>query len=88
MATAPTLKDIAKWPAPNYNNPRDVMDPAVYGVNIPLAVLMTAFIGGRFYSRTILVRNALGADDWSMLVAYVGADVCRKVGKEKQIDRS
>lgn len=70
MAT-PTVEDILSWPVPDYDNPRDVLDPVVYGVNIPLAVLMTAFMGGRFYSRTILVRGALGPDDWTMLVSYV-----------------
>ncbi|KAL3451247.1 hypothetical protein BJX65DRAFT_237705 [Aspergillus insuetus] len=70
MAT-PTLKDMLDWPEPNYDNPREPLDPVIYGVNIPLMVLMTAFVGGRFLSRTYLVRNALGADDWTMLIAYV-----------------
>ena len=72
MATLSFL-DVLSWPAANYDNPRDVLDPVVYGVNIPLMVLMTAFMGGRFYSRTILVRGALGRDDWTMLIAYVCA---------------
>ncbi|KAL1958126.1 hypothetical protein VTO42DRAFT_5166 [Malbranchea cinnamomea] len=72
MAT-PTLEDMLSWPLPNYDNPREPLDPAVYGLNIPLAVLMTFFVGGRFYSRTFLVRGALGLDDWTMLVAFVFA---------------
>jgi hypothetical protein len=70
MAT-PTAEDMRHWPEPNYNHPHEPLNPAVYGVNIPLIALMTIFIAGRFYSRTILVRNALGMDDWTMLVAYV-----------------
>jgi hypothetical protein len=75
MAT-PTLKDMLDWPEPNYDNPREPLDPVIYGVNIPLMVLMTAFVGGRFLSRTYLVRNALGADDWTMLIAYVRPGAC------------
>lgn len=69
---APTPEDMAKWPIPNYENPHDPFDPVIYGVEIPLIVLMTLFIAGRFYSRSVLVKNALGVDDWVMLVAYVG----------------
>ncbi|KAL3471573.1 hypothetical protein BJX99DRAFT_266619 [Aspergillus californicus] len=69
--STPTLEQMLTWPDPNYENPHDPLDPVIYGVNIPLMVLMTVFVAGRFLSRTYLVRNALGLDDWTMLVAYV-----------------
>ncbi|KAF1809812.1 hypothetical protein P152DRAFT_150824 [Eremomyces bilateralis CBS 781.70] len=72
MAT-PTLEDIATWPEPNYDNPRDVLDPVVWGVGITLMILATIFISCRFYSRFVVVRNALGLDDWTMLLAYIFA---------------
>ncbi|CBF74469.1 hypothetical protein AN4213.2 [Aspergillus nidulans FGSC A4] len=71
MAT-PGLDVIMSW-TPNYDHPHEPLDAVIYGVNIPLMVLMTIFVAGRFLSRTFLVRNALGVDDWMMLVAYVGA---------------
>lgn len=70
MAT-PGLDVIMSW-TPNYDHPHEPLDAVIYGVNIPLMVLMTIFVAGRFLSRTFLVRNALGVDDWMMLVAYVG----------------
>jgi hypothetical protein len=68
---APTPEDIRRWPVPNYGHPHEPLNPAVHGVNIALIALMTLFIAGRFYSRTFIVRNALGIDNWTMLVAYV-----------------
>lgn len=79
MAT-PTLEDMLSWPEPDYENPRNTLDVAIYVVEGFLLALMTFFIVGRFYSRTILVKNALGADDWVMLLAYVSwpATACQK----------
>jgi hypothetical protein len=69
--TTPSLEDMMKWPQPDYDNPHEPLDAVIYGVNIPLMVVMTVFVAGRFLSRTYLVRNALGIDDWTMLIAYV-----------------
>ncbi|KAL4941709.1 hypothetical protein BDV06DRAFT_222847 [Aspergillus oleicola] len=66
-----TLDVISSWPTPNYDNPHEPLDIVIYAVNIPLMALMTVFVAGRFISRTCLVRNALGVDDWTMLIAYV-----------------
>ncbi|KAL5336498.1 hypothetical protein BJX70DRAFT_389932 [Aspergillus crustosus] len=69
--TTPSFEDMLKWPQPDYDNPHEPLDAVIYGVNIPLMVLMTVFVAGRFLSRTYLVRNALGIDDWTMLIAYI-----------------
>ncbi|KAL4919294.1 hypothetical protein BDW62DRAFT_209779 [Aspergillus aurantiobrunneus] len=69
--STPSIEDMLTWPTPNYGNPREPLDAVIYGVNIPLMVLMTVFVAGRFVSRTFLVRNALGIDDWTMLIAYL-----------------
>ncbi|KAF1808448.1 hypothetical protein P152DRAFT_424960 [Eremomyces bilateralis CBS 781.70] len=73
MSQLPTLDVVLSWPTPDYENPRDVLDPLVWGVDITLIVLTTIFIVCRFYSRIIIIRNALGMDDWTMLMAYVCA---------------
>lgn len=69
--STPSIDVIASWPTPNYDNPHEPLDAVIYAVNIPLMALMTVFVAGRFVSRTFLVRNALGIDDWMMLIAYV-----------------
>ncbi|KAF2870875.1 hypothetical protein BDV95DRAFT_607990 [Massariosphaeria phaeospora] len=71
MPRTPTPQEMAAWPAPNYVDP-ETRRPLVLGINIPLLVLMIAFISMRFYSRTVIVR-ALGKDDWFMLAAAVTA---------------
>ncbi|KAL4992428.1 hypothetical protein BDW68DRAFT_173132 [Aspergillus falconensis] len=88
MAT-PGLDVIMSW-APNYDRPHEPLDAVIYGVNIPLMVLMTVFVAGRFISRTFLVRNALGVDDWMMLLAYVlamGLSACQLVEPRYGIGR-
>jgi hypothetical protein len=69
MATLPTTADVLKWPTPNYVDPV-TRRPLVLSVEIPLTVLTILFTGGRFYSRTVIVK-ALGWDDWFMLAATV-----------------
>ncbi|OJJ57701.1 hypothetical protein ASPSYDRAFT_133705 [Aspergillus sydowii CBS 593.65] len=69
--STPSVDIIASWPTPDYDNPHEPLDTIIYAVNIPLMVLMTVFVGARFISRTFLVRNALGIDDWMMLIAFV-----------------
>jgi len=36
-------------------------------------VISAVFVGMRFYTRTTLLRNVLGAEDWTILVALVFA---------------
>jgi hypothetical protein len=60
-------------PPPNYDNPEETLQPAIWGVEITMIILMTVFMFGRFYSRTVLVKGALGWDDWIMMAAYVRA---------------
>ncbi|KIW08005.1 uncharacterized protein PV09_00951 [Verruconis gallopava] len=62
---------IATWPTPNYDDPAHTLKPAIWGIELSLGILMTIFIAGRFYSRTVLVKGALGADDWFILFAYI-----------------
>lgn len=69
--STPSIDIVASWPTPDYDNPHEPLDTVIYAVNIPLMALMTVFVAGRFVSRTFLVRNALGIDDWMMLIAYV-----------------
>lgn len=71
MAT-PTLQEMLQWPKPNYDDP-ETLAPSIYAVNCCCIGVMTLFMVGRFWSRTIIVRGALAADDWTMLVAYVCA---------------
>ncbi len=85
--STPSVDIIASWPTPDYDNPHEPLDTIIYAVNIPLMVLMTVFVGARFISRTFLVRNALGIDDWMMLIAFVRMDsdvfVCSSVNPLK-----
>ncbi|BCS27383.1 uncharacterized protein APUU_60431A [Aspergillus puulaauensis] len=69
--STPSIDIVASWPTPDYDNPHEPLDTVIYAVNIPLMALMTVFVASRFVSRTFLVRNALGMDDWMMLIAYV-----------------
>ncbi|CEL00867.1 hypothetical protein ASPCAL00460 [Aspergillus calidoustus] len=69
----PTPQDMAAWPTPDYDSPHEPLTSVIYGVNISLMVLMTIFVCGRFYSRIFLTRSNLGADDWTMLIAFVMA---------------
>lgn len=71
IMSMPTPEEIASWPIPDYENPHGTLEFAIYGINISLMAAMTMFIAGRFYSRILLTRSALGADDWTMLAAYV-----------------
>ena len=66
----PTLSDILSWPPPNYVNPETRVN-LILGVEIPLAVTMTAFIAGRVVVAVKRLKKALGIDDWIMLVAWV-----------------
>ena len=63
--------DLNERPLPQYDNPSVTLTPAIWGVEITMIILMTAFMAGRFYSRTVLVKGALGWDDWIMFAAYV-----------------
>ena len=63
----PTPAEMATWPAPNYIDP-ETRRALVLGIEIPLMVLVIAFLGCRLYSRTVIVR-AIGKDDWVMLAA-------------------
>jgi hypothetical protein len=65
----PTAAELASWPEINYVNP-ETRRPLTLAVNIPMTVLVIAFISCRFYSRTVLTRS-LGWDDWVMLAAAV-----------------
>jgi hypothetical protein len=58
-------------PIPNYDHPHGPLTPTILGVEISMISLMTLFVAGRFYSRTVLVKGALGVDDWVMVVAFV-----------------
>ena len=44
----------------------------ILAVEIPVAMIMLAAVGLRFYAR-VFVKRALGADDWVMGVATVSA---------------
>ncbi|KAF2264575.1 hypothetical protein CC78DRAFT_516787 [Lojkania enalia] len=68
MTTA-TPKEIADWPAPNYENPVS-RHGLVTGLTIPTMSLVVIFMGIRFYGKGVL-RRALGLDDWIMLAAAV-----------------
>ncbi len=68
MALSPAI--IASWPEPNYVNPITLSTP-VHAVNGVCIATMTVIIAARFYARTRVVRKPLGADDWTMFVAYV-----------------
>jgi len=39
------------------------------GLEIPLAVIMTGFVGARMYARAS--KRVAGWDDWTMLAAWV-----------------
>ncbi|KAF2084266.1 hypothetical protein K490DRAFT_18159, partial [Saccharata proteae CBS 121410] len=67
MATV-TPADIASWPAPNYDHPHTRI-PILAGLEIPFAIIMTAFVATRFYGRACITK-ILGADDWVMLAAW------------------
>lgn len=67
---SPTVEEMLSWPTPNYDDP-ETLDAAVFAVNSACIVLMTVFVAGRFWSRTVIVKGALAIDDWIMLVAYV-----------------
>lgn len=68
----PTPAEFASFPEPNYVNPI-TRQPLVVGVMVPLSVLVIVFMFCRLYSRTILV-NAIGWDDWIMMLAGVSFD--------------
>ncbi|OCK82546.1 hypothetical protein K432DRAFT_380360 [Lepidopterella palustris CBS 459.81] len=62
-----TPADIASWPMPNYVDPETRVN-LIYGVEIPLTVVMTLFVAARLVGRRKL--NAFGLDDWTMLLAW------------------
>jgi hypothetical protein len=64
-----TPEEMASWPAPNFDNPQSC-SPVLIGLTAPTMALVFVFTGVRFYGKGIL-RNALGLDDWIMLVAAV-----------------
>jgi hypothetical protein len=68
MATA-TPEEMANWPAPNFVNPESRAG-VVYGLTAPTLALVIVFTFARFYGKGIL-RQALGLDDWMMLIAAV-----------------
>ncbi|KAH7130603.1 hypothetical protein B0J11DRAFT_256598 [Dendryphion nanum] len=68
MATA-TPEERARWPAPNYVNPES-RGPIVIGITAATMALVIVFQCARFYGKGVL-RQALGADDWTMLIATI-----------------
>jgi hypothetical protein len=66
---APTLQEMALWPAPNYINPHTLV-PAVYGATIAFTVLMLPFVFARMHTR-LRSRGHLGIDDYIILGAAV-----------------
>lgn len=73
----PTPAEFALFPPPNYDDP-ETRRPLALALVLPMTVLVIAFISGRFYSRTVLVRT-LGWDDWFMLAAAVSRHCSRKI---------
>lgn len=68
MAAA-TPKEMASWPAPNYEDP-ETRGCIVIGMAAPTLALVIVFSAMRFYGRGVL-RKALGKDDWMMFAAAV-----------------
>lgn len=68
MAAA-TPEQKAGWPEPNYIDPENRHD-IVLGFTAPTLALVVIFTAVRFYGKGVL-RQALGWDDWIMLVATV-----------------
>lgn len=68
MATA-TPEEMAAWPPPNFVNPQS-RGNMVIGLTAPTMALVVIFTSARFYGKGVL-RQALGMDDWMMLVAAV-----------------
>jgi hypothetical protein len=65
--SAPTLQEMASWPAPNYVNPHTLV-PAVYGATIPFTLLMLPFIFVRLHMR-LQSKGRLFIDDYIILGA-------------------
>ncbi len=61
---------IKSWPKPNYADPVTLAVP-IHVVNSIGIVFMSIILVSRLVARTKIVRKPLGADDWTMLVAYV-----------------
>ncbi|KAF2120488.1 hypothetical protein BDV96DRAFT_267591 [Lophiotrema nucula] len=68
MATA-TPEEMASWPEPNFVNPES-RGPIVIGLTVTTLALVVIFVIARFYGKGVL-RQALGRDDWIMLVAAI-----------------
>jgi hypothetical protein len=66
---APTLQEMASWPAPNYINPQTLV-PAVYGVTIAFTVLMLPFVFARIHMR-LRSKGSLLIDDYIIVGAAV-----------------
>ena len=64
-----TPEEMARWPAPNFVNPES-RGPIVVGITASTMALVVIFQCVRFYGKGVL-RQALGPDDWTMLVATV-----------------
>ena len=64
-----TPEEKASWPTPNFDDPESC-GAILIVLTAPTLALVLIFIGVRFYGKGIL-RQALGLDDWIMLVAAV-----------------
>ncbi|EMD63770.1 hypothetical protein COCSADRAFT_144159 [Bipolaris sorokiniana ND90Pr] len=65
----PPLEVLAKWPAPNYDDPitRPKVVPALAGV---LGTIMIIVVAARTWARFFVQRNG-GLDDWIILLAMI-----------------
>lgn len=68
---APSIEEIAKWPAPNYINP-ETRGPANIAVLAAGMSVMLIFMAARVASRIKLV-GGLKLDDWIMVVGAIFA---------------
>jgi hypothetical protein len=66
---APTVEQMAHWPAPNYINPSTRV-PAVIAVMVVFTTLMVPFLITRIYIR-LKIRGGVKLDDWIILTAAV-----------------
>lgn len=64
-----TSEEKASWPAPNFDDPESC-GAILIALTAPTLALVLIFTGMRFYGKGIL-RQALGLDDWIMLIAAV-----------------
>jgi hypothetical protein len=67
--SAPTLAEMATWPAPNYVTPQTRV-AAVKGVMVTFTALMIPFLIARLHTR-LRLKGKLGADDFIIIFAAV-----------------